>query len=488
MSAQPKSSQGYSILDAVNDRFKLPFQPYDFQREDIEALGHYDRIGLYLEPGCGKTLVSTVIALHQQIIEPQRQCYVLMPPILINSWARWLRSIGGVAGDDILVYRGTPKQRAGMDLSRPKFLLMSMQIFKQDQERLQRAAGERPRCAIVDEATSIKNVGSDNHRSVRDFFNGHPVLLLTGTPLSNPGDVYAYVKLVAPIVYRSFQQFRNIHVGETDFFGNVTEWRNLELLQQNLMINSTRRLKEDVLKDLKQPVYVPIRFQLEPAHQKLYERVMQEQLIEYASGKIIDATSAARLYNAAQQIVCNYGHFADDLSKRSVALDLVTETIEELGIKPNGSKEVSSGKKLIVFAQYKMTNRALHQMLEPYGAAACYSEIPRAQQDKGIDRFMTDPSCKILVAQPLSAGFGLNLQEVCSEVLFLETPTTPSHFHQATARVYREGQRNTPVVRIAIAERTIQTLLHRRLLEKDELVNKIQIGFQDLKDAIYGDE
>jgi len=281
----------------------------------------------------------------------------------------------------------------------------------------------------------------------------------------------------------------NIHVAAVDFFDNVTEWRHLDLLQSNLLINSCRILKEDVLKDLKEPIYTPIYYPLAPDHRKLYDRLMTEQLLEFESGKVIDATSATRLYNAAQQIVLNFAHFADDPSKRSSGFDVLDATLEELGLEPNGPRApVGSTRKLLIFSLYKMTNRTVVEYLRDYGAVACYSEVSPGQQAKNIDRFMEDPKCKILVAQPLSAGYGLNLQDCCSDVLFLETPTVPAHFHQGVARVYREGQKQTPNVRIAIAEKTIQTLLHKRLLEKDALVNRIQIGFKDLKEAIYGNE
>jgi SNF2 family DNA or RNA helicase len=473
-----------SVVEDVYERFDLPFRPFDFQAQEIERLGHLERSGWYAEPGCGKTLMSTVVALYALLREPRTATLVIMPPILINSWRRWLERIGGVEG--VVAYRGSPAERAGLNVRGAKFILMSIQIFKKDYERLHRDLAGRPLVGIIDEAHSVKNVSSDNHRKVRDFFVGQRLMLLTGTPLSNPMDVYGYVKLVSPIVYRSAQQFRNIHVQEQDFFGTVTKWRNLELLQSNLLLNSCRILKEQVLVNLKEPIYTPVHYPLEPKHQKLYERLMREQLLEFESGKVIDATSATRMYHAAQQIVCNYGHFADDESQRSASFDVLDAVIDELGITPVKGTEPTSGKKLVVFSLYKMTNRKLLSYLSPYGAVACYSEVSRAQQDHGIDRFMTDPDCRILVAQPLSAGFGLNLQEVCSDVLFLETPVVPAHFHQGVARVYREGQRNTPNVRIAIAERTIQVPLHARLLTKDELVNSIQIGYKDLRDAIYG--
>jgi len=466
-------------VETVYEHYGLPFRPFPEQQEAIEDLGELDRIGLYAEPGCGKTLMSTVIALYKKLGDPKAATVVVMPPILLSSWYRWLKRVEGVG--KVVLYKGTPKERAGLDLRDADWILVSMQIFKKDFSRLETELKDRPRIGIVDEATSIKNIGSDNHKKVRDFFAGNALMLLTGTPLSNPGDVYAYVKLISPMIYRSQRQFFNIHVEEQDFFGKVTKWRRLDLMKENLLTNSVRLLKEQMLKNLKTPIYVPIFYELDPSHMRLYRKLMEDQLLVLDNGQKIDATSAARLYHAAQQIVTNLDTYSGDPDARAKAYDVLDNTIEELGI-DNGS-----GNKLIVFGQYKQTNRKLVKYLNQYGAVACYSEVAPGQQSKNIDKFTDTKETSVLVAQPLSAGYGLNLQEACHNELFLETPVVPSHFHQAVARIYREGQPNTPVIRIAIAEGTIQQRLYRQLLEKDALVNQVQVGFKDLKEAIYGE-
>lgn len=462
----------------VNSHFGLPFQPYPLQEKEIEALAILYRAGYYAEPGCGKTLMSTAAALYKKVEQPNACTLVIMPPILINGWKRWLEKVKGVG--KVVVYRGTCSEREALKIKDADWILMSIQIFKSDVERIERDLAGRPKIGIVDEAHSVKNVGSDNHRKVRDFFAGNELMLLTGTPLSSPGDVYAYVKLISPLIYRSKRQFENVHVEERDSFGKVTKWRRLDLLQENLLNNSCRILKEEMLPYLKTPIYVPTPYTLGKKHMALYHRLMSEQLLVLENGSKIDATTASRLYHAAQQIVTNLEKYSGDEKHRSTSYDVLDNAISELGM------DAGSDAKLVVFAIYKETSRRVLKYLQPYGAVACYSEVSPSQQAKNIDRFMSDPSCRILVAQPLSAGYGLNLQEVCSDELFLETPIVPAHFHQGVARVHRDGQTKAPVIRIAIAEGTIQERLHQQLLEKDALVNKIQIGFKDLKEAIYG--
>jgi hypothetical protein len=103
----------------------------------------------------------------------------------------------------------------------------------------------------VDEGHSLKNVGTATHKAVRDFAAGQHLQILTGTPVSQPGDAYGYVRLKTPSVYSSEAQFMNLHVEEKDFFGNVTKWQNLDLMNKNLMLQASRRLSKEVLKHLK---------------------------------------------------------------------------------------------------------------------------------------------------------------------------------------------------------------------------------------------
>lgn len=464
-------------LASVLKKYPLPFTLKPYQSETVIDLEPCDRVGLYAEVGCGKTVMSTLIACIWSEQVPATK-FVLMPPILLKSWYRWLCEV--VGQDNVVMYRGTPKERASIDLPKYQWVLMSIQIFKNDFDYLSKTYSQKEVIGIVDEATSIKNISSANHRKVRDFFVGRKLMLLTGTPLSNPGDSYAYIKTVSPKIYRSKTQFENIHVEARDFFGNVTKWTRLDLMQKNLLVNSVRILQQDVLQHLKEPVYVPIRYELEKKHYALYKELAEEQLLELENGQRIDATSAPKLYNCLQQIIANYDHFSGEEDNTSAIFEIIENTLEEI----NGKSE--DGRKLIIFANYKMTNRKLVTKLAQYGAVACYSDVSATQQEENVDRFCNDPSCRILIAQPLSAGYGLNLQHACSDILFVETPIVPRDFHQSVGRIAREGQKNVPVVRIAVAEGTCQEKLFRDLLNKDAVVNKVQRAYQDLKDAVYG--
>lgn len=462
---------GLAPYDLVTSRVQLPVELYPFQVEAVNSLANVMAAGYYLDVGAGKTLTSITSSLYKLLTGQARHVVCLMPPILITNWSRNLAKIPGVTH---VCYRGTPKQREKLNLD-ADFILMSYQIFKKDWDYLFDAFMHRQLVTLCDEAQAVKNVGSDTHKKVRDFAVGNHLMLLTGTPLSWPLDAYAYIKLTAPSVYRNQLHFEQLHVEEYDFFNRPKKWSNLDLLNQNLRINSVRVLKEDVLKDLPPVTYTEIVYDLNPKHMKLYNELADQQLKVFDDGTKIDLTSVQALFNAVQQIPANAEHFSGgDLE--STCQELIDEIMDELG-----------GGKLVVFTKYKMTNRRLLETCQKYGVRALFSEVTPKQQQLNLDAFINDPACRMLVLQFQSGGAGIdNLQHVCNDVLFLELPPTAAHFIQAVARVHRSGQKENVNVRIAIANKTIQHYLWDVVQEKDALINQCIRGPADLRDVVTG--
>lgn len=453
---------------------KLPFELRSDQVEDVENLYGFDRIALFNEVGTGKTATSTVLSLAWDC----DHTIVLMPPILVRQWQRWLESLHDVGA--VVAYRGPPAKRQALDLKRHRWILTTIQMFKSDLPHIKRQLGDCSVGLTVDEGHSVKNPATANYKAVRDFSAGQKLQILTGTPVSSPGDAYGYVKLKTPNVYRSQAHFENLHVADRDFFGNVKEWQQLEMMQKNLMLQASRRLSGEVLKDLKQPNYIPIHYDLAPEHLALYNQLVEEQLLLLPDGGKIDATSAGRLYNASQQIICNWSHFSGDPACVPAIFEVIDAVADEIDLMNQANS------KLIIFTYYVMTSKAVTEFMQKFNAVACYSGVTPAQQERNIARFLEDPSCRAIVAQPGSGGAGWNPQHVCKEVLWVEEPIVPWHFVQGVGRVARDGQLFVPNVRLALAEQTIQLRLHGNLLNRDALANKVQGGFKDLRDAIHG--
>lgn len=155
------------FTEQVYARYGMPFKLYDYQEAWVNAFADKPAAGMYFTVGLGKTGTATVTALYHRI-KYGGHCLILMPPILLRQWDRWLRSIDGI--QTVTVYRGTPAQRKHLDLD-AQFILMSIDIFKRDFDRLYEFYKDRNATLIVDEAVSVKNPATMNHKCVWAFHN-----------------------------------------------------------------------------------------------------------------------------------------------------------------------------------------------------------------------------------------------------------------------------------------------------------------------------
>lgn len=466
--------------ETVRERWSFPFELRPIQIDGVNLLCQYPRAGYYLAPGVGKTACSTHQALYFRETSGVRQWLVLMPPILLDQWDLWIRSITHkVTGNALTttVYKGTPKQRQALSL-KSDFVLMSYGLLKNDFERLYANFNGKPLGVIADEATAVKNIQSDNHKAVALMAEGRLFMPLTGTPVNKPGDAYAYIKLIAPGIYRNQRQFNRLHIEEVDDYGNAKVWANLDVLADNMRVNSLRILLRDARKGMKEPLYTPIKYKLDSAHMALYRRIAQERLVEFEDGSEVDAISASALRSALQQVVINWGEFDDTPDREPAILALIEEVLEELG-----------DQKLVIAAHFIRTNRYLSKALSKYNVVAVYGEVSARNKQAAIQRFINDPQCRVILVQPSSAGFGVDgLQHVCSDMLVVEAPTTPTPFEQVVARLDRDGQKDAVHVRVAIALGTVQVGMFKSLLDNDELAISVQGGYKSLRSSVYGDE
>jgi superfamily II DNA or RNA helicase len=466
-----------SFVDKICKKYDFPFKPLAYQRDTIDSHVEdcIDHVGLYWGVGSGKTFSSTLLnTIYRE--QTGAQVIQVCPPILLRQWSKWLSKCGITHK----VYTGAPKQRQKITFDRDtEYFLMTIDVLKRDFDRITNDLGQRKLMVCVDEATSIKNFESANFRAILQLSSGQGIVLMTGTPISSPRDTYAYVKLISPGVYRSFRHFENIHVAQRDFFGNVSEWQNLEVMKSNLALRSSFISTPEANPDMPRARIGELEYELEKHHLKLYRELVDKQLLIFEDGGAIDASTPQALYQKTQQIVINYGHFAQQNDLIPAGFEVLDEILQELG-----------KAKLVVFANYRMSVRAITDYLTRKGVVAVQvnGDVTQREKDAAVERFKEDPACQVIVMNPKSGGTGVDgLQYVTNDVLFMEVPTVPADFHQGVGRVERPGQKYVTNVRIATALGTVQVRLRNKLLSNDELINTVVPSLSDLRAALYGE-
>lgn len=460
-------------FNLVMQHYKMPtyINPHPLQIAAVNDLALRNEQGHFLDMGTGKTFVFTVVALYHVLTRGAR-IVVIMPPILLTQWKNWLDSIS--PKPDVMVYRGTPVQRKKMKLT-AQITLVGLQIFKRDYNRFVEYFQEQPLLIGVDEATIISGIDSKAHELVYDFCVGQPRALLTGTPMNRPIDAYGILKFTAPGAYRNYKHFRNMHVEEEGLFGNPERYCNLDLLAENVRTNAQRVLYEDMYPDASQPLYVPVSYDLDPAHLSLYEELAEEQLLTLPDGGKIDATTEGKLVHALGQIILNWGYFAQDESLQPAGVDLLEQKLEELG-----------DKKLLIFAHYKMTVSRLQSHFGKRSAGQINSQVSASQKDYAKESFINDASKRVIIVQVQSGGMGLDgFQHVCHHCIHTEPVTSPSAYHQSVRRIQRTGQKKKVMAMMMQARGTLQRRKFQQLLKNDALVNQVIRNAADLRDLLF---
>lgn len=459
-----------------NDALKsmaVPFEPSETQLTDALEATSLDRVAFLYDVGGGKTFVSTLIS----VVWDSDTNLIIVPPILIPQWYDWLKACNQ---ESVCVYYGPNRNLTQLDY---KWVITSHAIFRTDVKEIKGRLLGRRLNVVVDEAQALKNARSKLFKGVYDIvMPDNQSILLTATPTTKPEDTYAYMRIKTPRLYRSFGHWENIHVDSRDIFGSVTAYRNLEQLAENFALKTFKRSKQEIYGDRLEPLFPVIPYELSKPHKKLYDRLLEEMMLILPNGEKIDATTAQSLRHKMQQIVLNFAHFSGNPENRSAAFDVLDQSIEEI------DPMDKSKSKFCIWTYYQSSSRLVTSYLsEKFGPGAVCAAYGGVNSAKSVDRIMNDPETRFMVAQPKSVGVGLNLQHVCSEMLFLEMSTVPMDARQAFGRVDRPGQRVRPTIRLARAIGTVQMQLFDNLLKNDDLVSQVERTPTSLRQELLGE-
>lgn len=459
----------------------MAFDPRLHQITGLNKVLTTDHYGLYDKPGTGKTLIAHAYSLYW-ISEGQR-CLAVMPPNLVYQYHDELFEVYRGADKYVKchILNQTPAKRKKLyeewaaDNSWPQIMCMSYQMFQREYRKLMKLY----RVAVFDEAQFLKSPTAKIFKQVTEWKNqkgGTSSILMTGTPTHNELiDCYTLIKHTNPDAYRNFKHFDREHCTYTRIplrqprrmrnggvlrsFLQRTGYKNQALMRKNLYKHGRRILKEDVM-EIQHPTIVEVPVKLDPGHQKLYRKLVKERLLQLEDELII-ATNAQALRQKCLQIVTCPELFTDEMKFKNQIVETTKSLIEGIDINET---------KAIVFCNYQDSVRNLAQYFEEYNPALMYGP---SSAEKNRQKFLQDDTCRLLIANPKSAGAGFNFQDHCHNIIFAEPTGVPGDFQQCMDRVHRSGQKNLVNVWVLKAMGTISPKATQAMLRKEGQAQKI---------------
>lgn len=477
---------------------KLKLKPYKYQIEGINHIEYFKGRALLADQmGLGKTVQALGWIQYRKDL---KKILIVCPSSLKINWKKEF---------DKWVTRDMSVQI--LDGQTPYDILADVVIINYDILRYwaQSLIEEGFDTCIADEIHFCKNQKSQRTMAFKAITKMIPNLVgLTGTPIENdPMEIYHIVNLINKNIFPNYIRFiqhycnakqvtQRVKGGKTRKIwksGGVTNTKELNrILKKTIMI---RRLKKDVLRELPPKVHADITVPL--ANRKEYKKA-EDDFIKYIKEsfeKKARESFEKELENFDDQYGVTSKMIVDTMLTKSEIKKAKAEKIEAIAKAPALAKiqalkilaaegkiqEVikwtenflESGEKLIIFAVNKVIVNALMEAFPD--AVKIDGSVSTKKRNEVVERFQTDPKCKLFIGNIKAAGTGLTLT-AASKVAIIQFPWNPGELEQAEDRAHRITQKKKVTIYKFIAENTIEERIVQLLASKQSEIDKIIDG------------
>lgn len=377
--------------------------------------------------GLGKTLQVLCVLSGTSLI--------VVPKSVLYNWRQEIERFRPALR--VCTYHG-PNRRLDPDAD---VTLTSYAVMRLDNEAL--AAIEWD-CVVLDEAQTVKNVGSQVTEAAMAL-KGRTRLALTGTPIENRlEELWSEMQFVNPGVLGSLASFRQRFI-EPILAGDSSV---AERLRRRVHPFVLRRLKSEVAKDLPERSEDVLWVELEDKERQIYDAILSESRRSVldgleARGGVFDALEVLlRLRQAACHSGLLPGRIDADSSKQQVLL----ESLEEI---------LSEGQKAIVFSQWTSLLDKLEPALKERAWKWVRLDGSTTDRQGVVEAFQDPAGPPLLLASLKAGGTGLNLT-AADHVYLLDPWWNPAAEAQAADRAHRIGRERPVFIHRLITRDTVE--------------------------------
>lgn len=312
-------------------------------------------------------------------------------------------------------------------------------------------------CIIVDEIHKAKNGNSQQGKALRTL--KAPVKIgLSGTPMNKAEDLWNILTWLG-VEKRSFYSFRSTYCIMGGYGGyRVVGHKNLESLNAELNKVMLRRKKEEVL-DLPPKIHSTEYVELTAKQNKLYRDIKQGILEDMEN--ILQSVNPLSCTLRLRQLTG--GLFTDDNPKLERIKDMLTAEI------------IPNGYKAIIFSQWEQIASLYNEALQEYNPVYIVGKVSPEDRQKEVERFQTDPNCKLAIGTIGAMGTGLTLNKA-SYVFFIDKLWNSGENAQAEDRAHRIGTAGTVNVISMVAKGSVDEGVEEYLLENQDLFDRVVDG------------
>lgn len=456
------------------------FIPHNYQEYCIDRIISDPAIGLFLDMGLGKTAITlTAIKRLKYEYWCVKKVLIIAPKKVAEStWhkeaAKW-KQLNGLRFSFVL---GTAEQRR-------RALDQTADIYMINRENTQWLVDYYGHdwpfdMVVIDESSSFKNHQAKRFKSLKlERSRINRIVELTGTP--NPRglmDLWAQVFLLdgGKRLGRTITAYRDAYFvpdkrNRTTIFSYAPKPGATEEIY-NRISDICISMKADDYLELPELVYHDIPVVLDAAAQKAYNRLERDTLLQVDDETVVTAGTAAVLRGKLLQL-CNgavYDEEGNVVTIHDCKMEALLETVEQL-----------NGQHAIICYNFKHDKTRLLEALK--ATRLRVSVYEGKEQEEAWNAGNID----LLLVQPASCGYGLNLQDGGHHIIWFGLNDSLELYQQTNKRLHRQGQAYPVIVHHLLVqggtdEDVIQSLSGKADVQ-DSLLEALKVRIRKAKEA-----
>ena len=450
-------------------------------------------------PGSGKTWMgySTFFKLRYEENKVDK-LLVVAPAVAFRPWETEYTIMTGKASDRIVRITGTPSHRTRLfeyKILHSDILLISHTMVVKEQDNLIKMMKKSRFMMIVDESHNIKQHNGQRATVLREVAPyAKSRMILTGTPMpKNLSDLWSQFTFLYPdnSLLRTWQQYE-WQCKSLGAFGDISSTVNPYFV----------RISKDML-NLPKPAFnpsnpknMPTVVQMGAVQRRIYDTIATK--IRNSVGQFRgDAMALERfrknsmiyLIEAATDpslLTKDTTYQSDDIDPEGLGiLDLLekyprlrSESLNKLETARCMAMEtLDAGGKVIIWCSFINTIKKMSKYMKDkdYKSVMVWGGVPRDveanpdfNRESEIEKFKTDNTCNVLIANPSSLAESISLHKHCHHAIYVDRTFNGAHYMQSLDRIHRIGLDPKALTRYDIlqSEKSIDQTIHERLMDK----------------------
>lgn len=423
----------------------MKYIPHNYQSYCINRIINDDAIGLFLDMGLGKTVI-TLTAINELIynrFQVNRVLVIAPKKVAESTWTKEAKKWDHLQHLRVIPVLGTATKRV-------RALNTPGDIYVINRENVSWLVDYdrnswRFDMVVIDELSSFKSHKAKRFKSlcwVRPHIKR--VVGLTGTPASNGIlDLWAQVYLLdqGKRLEKKISHFREKYFNSNTHGGHFTTFEpklGADELIKSLIGDICISMKAEDYLQLPDCITVDVPVVLDEKDWKRYKDFEREMLLN-VDLETITAQTAAVLSSKLLQFANGaiYDNDGKVIPLHPAKLDAFSELIEGL-----------NGQHALVFYNFKHDLDRLKALLSTSKLRVRELKTPQDELDWNAGKI------DILLAHPASTAYGLNLQDGGHHIIWFGLNWSLELYEQANKRLHRQGQQEPVIIHRMIVEGT----------------------------------